>query len=101
MAFRRIIINGEKVEEVKKDLERLFELPKHKIDFPNLKIDIKKGTKENTLVIDLNGEGADSVSKKVKDIGIKFGASSTIKNEIPMKLKEIIKQEIKEILSKN
>lgn len=101
MAFRRIILKGNNVEEVKKDLERLFSLPKHKIDFPELKIDIKYGINPNTLVVDVNGEGADSVSKKVKDIGLKFNIISTIKTEIPMKTKTELKEAIKSILKEN
>lgn len=101
MAFRRIILTGDKIEDVKKDLERLFELPKHKIDFPNLKINIKQGAKPNTLVVDLNGDGADSVSKKVKDSGIKFNVTSVIKNEISMKTKAELKEAIKSILKES
>lgn len=99
MAFRRVIITGEKFKEVESELKRFLELPKTKIDFPDLKTDVKVGIKPNTLIIDLNGEGADSFSKKIKDLGIKFQCQIVIKLEKEMKAKmSEIKNLIKEVL---
>lgn len=96
--FRRIVLTTDKIDQLKDDLDRLFSLNKMKIDFPNLKIDIKIGVKPNTLIVDLTGDGADSVSKKVKDAGVKFGAQYLIKLEKSMgkNLKETIKKVLKE-----
>jgi hypothetical protein len=58
--------------------------------------------KNDTIVIDLNGDGADTVAKKIKDIGQKYKMKAVIKLEKPMsavkevkvtktKLTEIIK----------
>jgi len=40
--------------------------------------------KNDTIVIDLNGDGADTVAKKVKDIGQKYKMKAVIKLEKPM-----------------
>lgn len=99
MAFRRVILSGPKVKEVESDLKRFLDLSKTKIDFPGLKVDIKQGIKPDTLVVDINGDGADSFSKKVKDAGIKFQVQVAIKTEKPMDkkdLKEVIKKVLKE-----
>lgn len=82
MAFRRVIFTSDKLADVKKDVERFFSLPKFKTDFPGLKTTIKPGAKSDVLVVDVNGEGADSVSRKLKDIGIKFKATVKVRNEI-------------------
>ena len=97
MAFRRVILSGNKVEEAKSDIERLIALDKTKSDFPVLKIGIKPGVKPETIIVDLNGEGADSFSKKVRDLGGKHGVTVAIKNEKPI-IKEVIKDVIKEKL---
>ena len=68
MAFRRVIFSGDEVEDVKKDIERTFNILKAKMDASGLKRTIKNGAKPNTLLVDLNGEGADSISKKLKEI---------------------------------
>lgn len=98
MAFRRVILSGPKVKEVELDLKRFLDLSKTKIDFPGLKVDIKQGIKPDTLVVDINGEGADSFSKKVKDAGIKFQVQVAIKTEKPMDKKDI-KEVIKKVLN--
>lgn len=99
MAFRRIVLTTERIKELEDDLNRLFSLNKTKIDFPDLKYYIKQGIKPNTLIVDLNGEGADSFSKKIKDAGNKFDAQVQIKLEKTMeknKITEIIKKVLKE-----
>jgi hypothetical protein len=40
--------------------------------------------KNDTIVVDLNGDGADTVAKKVKDIGQKYKMKAVIKLEKPM-----------------
>lgn len=82
MAFRRVIFTSPKISDVKQDVERLFSLDKFKSDFPGLKTTIKPGAKPDVLVVDVNGDGADSVSRKLKDIGTKFKADIKIRNEI-------------------
>lgn len=96
MAFRRVIISGEKYKEVETDLKRFLDLSKTKIDFPALKVEVKQGAKPETLVVDINGDGADSFSKKVKDAAVKFQCQPIIKME--KTVKENIKRLVKEIL---
>jgi len=107
MAFRRLLFTSDKLEDIKKDIERLLSTDKFKSDFKDLKTTFKPSVKDNVLIIDVNGEGADSVSKKLKDIGIKYKAKVIVRNEAkttPMseskvdKLKIIIKEEIKKVL---
>jgi hypothetical protein len=109
MAFRRVIFSGDEVEDVKKDIERTFNILKAKMDASGLKRTIKNGAKPNTLLVDLNGEGADSISKKLKEIGNKFKVTTKIRTELklaPVKesktikkseLQQIIKEEILKI----
>ena len=99
MAFRRVILSGDRMDEVKSILEKYFKAPLFKTNYPNLSSKlITSPVKENTLIVDLNGDGADTISKKVKDIGIKYKMGIKIKNEKPMssikesKLKPIIKK---------
>ena len=40
--------------------------------------------KTDTIVVDINGDGADTVAKKVKDIAIKYKMKAVIKLEKPM-----------------
>jgi hypothetical protein len=112
MAFRRVLLNGTNVEEVKQTLEDYFSTKLYKSNYPNIKHKIiVSPTKNDTLVVDLNGDGADTVSKKVKDIGIKHKMTAKIKNEKPMssvkesttikksELTQLIKEEIKNVLN--
>jgi hypothetical protein len=110
MAFRRIVISGERVEDTKNDLEGFFSNKIFKTNYPGVKYKIiVSPIKKDTLVIDVNGEGADTVSKKVKDIALKYKMKAIIKLEKPMsavsenkikksELKEFIKTEIKNML---
>jgi DNA-directed RNA polymerase subunit L len=97
MAFRRVILSGDKVKAAEADILHLLNLSKTKIDFPTLKVDIKKGLKPETIVIDVNGDGADSFSKKIKDAGVKHQTLVTIKTEKPMDIKAAIKEVFKEM----
>jgi hypothetical protein len=114
MAFRRVLLNGTNVEDVKQTLEDYFSTKLYKSNYPNIKHKIiVSPTKNDTLVIDLNGDGADTVSKKVKDIGIKYKMTAKIKNEKPMssvkesttikksELTQLIKEEIKNVLNES
>jgi hypothetical protein len=99
MAFRRLIYNSEQRDNIKQDVEKYMESDFYKVTYTNLKVTIKNGVKPEVLVVDINGDGADSVAKKLKTIGAKYNAKVTIKNEIPLdKLKEVIKEGIKNIL---
>jgi len=87
MAFRRVIVTvpeGDNKKFVEDDIKRLFSLANFKNDFKDVKTEIKPSVKDNVLVIDLNGDGADSVSRKVKDLATKHKADVKIRNEKPM-----------------
>lgn len=99
MAFRRVVITGAKVKESEKDINHLIGIPKTKIDFPDLKFSVKTGAKSDTLVVDINGDGADSFSKKVKDMGVKHQNTVKIKNEKPMSVKEA-KEKVRNLILK-
>jgi hypothetical protein len=109
MAFRRIVLTGDRIKETEEDVKRLFSTDVFKRNYAGLKTSIKQGTKADTIVVDINGEGADTVAKKVKDVGGKFKVKAIIKAEKPMSavseskitkaaLKEMIKAEIKNML---
>lgn len=111
MAFRRVVLTGEKIKETEEDVKRLFSTDVFKRNYAGLKTSIKQGAKADTIVVDINGEGADTVAKKVKDVGNKFKVKSVIKTEKPMSatseskitksaLKEMIKKELTESLFK-
>ena len=85
MAFRRVVISGEKVQDTKTDLDGFFSNKVFKTNYPGLKTKvILSPVKKDTIVVDINGEGADTVAKKVKDIGIKYKMKAVIKLEKPM-----------------
>jgi hypothetical protein len=110
MAFRRVLLVGDKLPETKKELENMFSSKLFKTNYAGVKTKIiVSPVKNDTLVVDVNGEGADTVAKKVKDVGNKFKVKAIIKTEKPMSavgeskikksaLKEIIKEEIRNIL---
>ena len=103
MAFRRVVINGEKVQDTKIDLDGFFSNKIFKTNYPDLKHKlILSPIKKDTIVVDINGDGADTIAKKVKDIAIKYKMRAIIKLEKPMssvanetKLKNILKTIIK------
>jgi hypothetical protein len=103
MAFRRVVINGEKVQDTKTDLDGFFSNKIFKTNYPDLKHKlILSPIKKDTIVVDINGDGADTIAKKVKDIAIKYKMRAIIKLEKPMssvanetKLKNILKTIIK------
>jgi hypothetical protein len=85
MAFRRVVISGERVEDTKNDLEGFFSNKIFKTNYSGLKYKlILSPIKKDTIVIDINGDGADTVAKKVKDIAIKYKMKAVIKLEKPM-----------------
>jgi len=110
MAFRRVVISGERVEDTKENIDSFFEHENFKSNYKDLKYKvILSPVKNDTIVIDVNGDGADTVAKKIKDIGIKYKMKAVIKLEKPMSsvkenkltksnLKEFIKSEIKNML---
>jgi hypothetical protein len=113
MAYRRVLLIGDKLPETKTELENMFSSKLFKTNYTGVKTKIiVSPVKTDTLVVDLNGEGADTVSKKVKDIGQKNKMKAIIKNEKPMskvseskitksELKQLIKEEINKILSED
>ena len=68
MAFRRVVISGEKVQDTKADLDGFFSNKVFKTNYPGLKIKSILSPKKDTIVVDINGDGADTVAKKVEDI---------------------------------
>jgi hypothetical protein len=85
MAFRRVVISGEKVQDTKTDLDNFLSSKMFKTNYPGIKTKlIVSPVKNDTIVIDLNGDGADTVAKKVKDIGQKYKMKAVIKLEKPM-----------------
>ena len=102
MAFRRVVISGEKVQDTKTDLDGFFSNKVFKTNYPGLKTKvILSPVKKDTIVIDINGDGADTVAKKVKDIGIKYKMKAVIKMEKPMSaVKENTKEKNDELVNK-
>ena len=102
MAFRRVVISGEKVQDTKTDLDGFFSNKVFKTNYPGLKTKvILSPVKKDTIVVDVNGEGADTVAKKVKDIGIKYKMKAVIKLEKPMSaVKENNKEKDDELRNK-
>ena len=96
MAFRRVIYTSDsKLDIIKQDINRLMDTKTFQIQFPNCKVTIKSSVKPNTLIVDVNGEGADSVAKKLKDLGGKNGVPAKIKTDIklaPVKESNIMKK---------
>ena len=85
MAFRRVVISGEKVQDTKTDLENFLSNKVFKTNYPGMKTKlVVSPVKNDTIVIDLNGDGADTIAKKVKDIGQKYKMKAVIKLEKPM-----------------
>ena len=85
MAFRRVVISGEKVQDTKTDLDNFLSSKMFKTNYPGIKTKlIVSPVKNDIIVIDLNGDGADTVAKKVKDIGQKYKMKAVIKLEKPM-----------------
>ena len=102
MAFRRVVISGEKVQDTKTDLDNFLSSKMFKTNYPGIKTKlIVSPVKNDTIVIDLNGDGADTVAKKVKDIGIKYKMKAVIKMEKPMSaVKENDKEKNDELVNK-
>jgi len=102
MAFRRVVISGEKVDDTKKNLDDFLSNKVFKTNYPDLQVKVVVSpVKKDTIVVDVNGEGADTVAKKVKDIGQKYKMKAVIKLEKPMsavnetKLTNILKDILK------
>jgi len=102
MAFRRVVISGDRVQDTKTDLENFISNKVFKTNYPGLKTKmIVSPVKTDTIVIDINGEGADTVAKKIKDIGIKYKMKAVIKLEKPMSaVKENNKEKDDELRNK-
>lgn len=112
MAYRRVVLTGTRVKDTKANLDDYLTNKLFKANYPDVKVKIiVSPVKEDTIVVDLNGEGADSVSKKVKDIGGKYQMVAKIKNEKPLspqikeskekELRSLIREEIKSIIKES
>jgi hypothetical protein len=111
MAFRRVVLSGEGIQAAKKDIDNYFKGDLFKINYEDLDFKIiVSPVKQDTLVVDLNGDGADTVSKKIRDFGKKHKMKAVIKLEKPTspvkeskirksQLKQLIKEEIKNLLN--
>ena len=96
MAFRRVVITGDNLQKTKDNLEDFFSNEIYINNYPTIKHKIiLPPTKPDTIVVDLNGDGADIVSKKVKDIAMKHKMSSKIKNQIKLAAKESLNETFK------
>lgn len=85
MTFRRLVLTGKNCDKTKQEIENYINGVAFKINYPDIVIKILKSpVKEDTLVIDIIGEGADTVSKKLKDQGLKYSMKATIKNQKPL-----------------
>lgn len=96
MAFRRVIFTSDsKLDTVKQDINRLVDTKNFQIKFPDCKVAIKPSVKPDTLIVDVNGDGADSVAKKLKDLGSKHGVAVKIKTDVklaPVKESKLMKK---------
>ena len=113
MAFRRVVLSGEGIQAAKKDIDNYFKGDLFNINYPELTFKvIVSPVKQDTLVVDVNGEGADTVSRKVKDFGKKHKMKAVIKLEKPTspvkeskirksQLKQLIKEEIFKVLTES
>ena len=85
MAFRRVVISGNEVEKTNVDLSTYFLSSFFTTNYSELEHRvIKSPIKEDTLVVDLNGSGADTVSKKIKNIAGKYKMKAVIKLQKPI-----------------
>jgi hypothetical protein len=81
MAFRRVIFTSDsKLEKLEKEIKS----KNYQTQFPDCKLTIKPSVKPDTLIVDVNGDGADSVAKKLKDLGGKYGVAVKIKTDIKL-----------------
>jgi hypothetical protein len=111
MAFRRVVLVGSGLPAAKKDIDNYFKGDLFKINYSDLDFKvIVSPVKEDTLVVDVNGDGADTVSKKIRDFGNKHKMKATIKLEKPTspvkeskirknQLKQLIKEEILKVVN--
>ncbi len=82
MTFRRVIFEGENINKLEEEIKTYTQRVSFKINYPLLDIKIiKPPHKDNVLVVDIWGEGADTISKKLKNIGEKYRFKITIKHQ--------------------
>jgi hypothetical protein len=65
MIFRRIILETEKLNL--NDIETYVNSTHIKLKYNEIKIIVKQSLKPNVFILDLRGEGADGLSKKLKN----------------------------------
>ena len=78
-AFRRMVITSTKAEAIQKDFEALLNLLHARSEFQDLKVDYKKGVTPNTIVVDINGNGATALANKFKPLVGKQDKSAILK----------------------
>jgi hypothetical protein len=85
--FRRVVINSEKIDDIKKEIEDFMKRDIIKNDYPMDKFEIKPGIKPGTLVINISGDSATALASKISDIAKRSDKKSevNIKKEVPLK----------------
>ena len=78
-AFRRMVITSTKADIIQKDFEALLNLLHARSEFQDLKVDYKKGVAPNTIVVDINGNGATALANKFKPLVGKQDKSAILK----------------------
>lgn len=78
-AFRRMVITSTKADAIQKDFEALLNLLHARSEFQDLKVDYKKGVAPNTIVVDINGNGATALANKFKPLVGKQDKSAILK----------------------
>ena len=87
MTFRRIIIEhqeNDQFELLRNDIDSYLTSNNFLNKYPNLKVINKPSVKEYVFIIDFKGEGADSVSKKVKNLTTKYNGKAKIRNQVKL-----------------
>ena len=86
-AFRRLVIDTNKLDLVSKEIADFIKKPNIKSDYPDMKITVKPGVKPNVLVVDVEATSGTALSNKISDIAKKFDKSAKIKVRKELKLK--------------
>jgi hypothetical protein len=86
-AFRRLVIDTNKLDLVSKEIADFIKKPNIKSDYPDMKITVKPGVKPNVLVVDVEATSGTALANKISDIAKKFDKSAKIKVRKELKLK--------------
>ena len=77
-AFRRLVITSSKLPTIEPDLTSEIVKLNDRGEFLDVKVTYKKGTIPNTLVVDINGNGATALAKKFEAICSKNDKSAKV-----------------------